>query len=99
MANISENGTHVEQVPEVITGFFVANEALDTAAISAEVHWLPVAIELAGLIKNDGAVTKHIQLSPEGKVTNDSAACWIATGSVHRTRYDDWRTFAATLEN
>jgi hypothetical protein len=54
---------------------------------------------LAGLIKNDGAVTKHIYFSPEGKVTNDSAACWIATGFVYRIRYDDWRTFAATLEN
>jgi hypothetical protein len=99
MANISENGTHVEQVPEVITGFFVANEALDTATFSAEVYWLPVAVELAGLIKNDGTVTKHIYLSSEGKVTNDSAACWIATGFVHRTRYEDWRTFATILEN
>jgi hypothetical protein len=82
-----------------IAGYLATDELTDTAAFTAEVHWLPVTIELAGLIKNDGTVTKHIQLSPEGKVTNDSAACWIATGSVHRTRYDDWRTFAGTLEN
>jgi hypothetical protein len=43
-----------------ITGYLASDEALDTAAFSAEVHWLPVAIEFAGLIKNDGTVTKHI---------------------------------------
>jgi hypothetical protein len=74
-------------------------EEPDQCSFTGTVSWLPIAIELTGVMKQGGTVTKHISLTPEGKLASHGEDCWIATGTMRRARYDNWRAFAADLEN
>ena len=54
--------------------------------------------EITVFKKSNGPLTKHIALR-DGKIVNDSSACFMARGSAHRARIDSVQALADLINN
>src|SRR6516225_10249299 len=54
--------------------------------------------EITVFKKSDGPLTKRLALR-DGKIVNDSSACFMARGSAHRARIDSVQALADLINN
>ena len=54
-------------------------------------------IELTGIAKSGGALTKRISLAPDGSLLSDGSECTMATGTAWRQRWDTLHEFGACI--
>jgi hypothetical protein len=54
--------------------------------------------EITVFKKSGGPLTKRLALR-DGKIINDSSACFMTHGTTHRVKIDDVRAFADLINN
>jgi hypothetical protein len=57
----------------------------------------PYQIELTGIAKSGGALTKRISLASDGSLLSDGSECTMATGTAWRQRWDTLHEFGACI--
>lgn len=70
-----------------------------TEAINARISSRPVLIEITGIIKRGGPLTKRISLSPEGGLLSDGSACVMSEGFAWSERFATPAEFGALIDN
>jgi hypothetical protein len=53
-----------------------------------------LAIEITGLWKRDGPLTKHIAVASDGSIRSDASACVMSFGTAYRVHFHDFAEIA-----
>src|SRR6266571_7137525 len=96
---------------EASTAGYSFEWTLDTAAAAVEgltdalklcisgMHSRPALIEITGIIKQGGPLTKRISLSPEGRLLSDGSACVMSVGFAWSETFATLAEFGALIDN
>jgi hypothetical protein len=57
----------------------------------------PWHVEVTVFTKTNGPLSKHIELSADGKIVNDSSMCGMANGTARRVNIDSVQALAGLI--
>ena len=65
----------------------------------ARTHRQPTLIEITGIIKQGGPLTKRISISPEGELLSDGSACVMSAGFAWQETFYTLTDFGSFIDN
>src|SRR5260370_15440403 len=68
-------------------------------ALKPRIHSQPPLIEMTGIIKQGGPLTKRISLSPEDELFSDGSACVMSAGYAWSETFVTLAEFGAFIDN